>query len=261
MVDRIIKNRVYMGWAYRGDQVNPDAHPPLVTPAEWHAANNAPVRSAPTGKKPNLLGGLVRCAGCRYLLAPGKAMWGGARGYQVLAYRCRTLHAAGKCTEPASVDAVKLERHVEGLWRQQMASEAFLVQPDNQALQAASEVLQATERELAVFAGDTTARKLLGQGYHDALATRAQAVEEARAGLQGATASTPAGLADVASYDDLGVADRKRLLGASIDTIIVHRGHSRTPIEDRVTVLWRGEGPDDLPRRGRDNGPIRPYTP
>jgi hypothetical protein len=41
---------------------------------------------------------------------------------------------------------------------------------------------------------------------------------------------------------------RKRILGSSIDAIIVKRAHTRVPIEDRVTILWRGEGPDD---RGR----------
>jgi hypothetical protein len=30
---------------------------------------------------------------------------------------------------------------------------------------------------------------------------------------------------------------------------------------NRVIIVWRGEDPDELPRRGRDNGPIRPYTP
>jgi len=51
-----------------------------------------------------------------------------------------------------------------------------------------------------------------------------------------------------------------RPLGSSIDTVIIRSGHASGPIEQRVTLLWRGEGPDDLPRRGLDNGPVRPYT-
>ena len=39
------------------------------------------------------------------------------------------------------------------------------------------------------------------------------------------------------------------------DWVIVERAHTRAPLDERVTILWRGEGPDDLPRRGRDNGP------
>jgi hypothetical protein len=63
------------------------------------------------------------------------------------------------------------------------------------------------------------------------------------------------------AHGDVPMTDRRRILGSSVDAVIVSRGHSRVPIEERVTILWRGEGPDDLPRRGRDNGPVRPYTP
>src|SRR6202035_2511552 len=156
MVDRIIKNRVYMGYAYRGGRTNPAAHPAIVTAAEWHAANLAPVRAVPRGKKPNLLGGIARCAACRYVLAPGKSRWGGT-GESVLGYRCRGTHTAGVCPEPANIDAGKLERHVEAVWRSQMAREGFLVQPDTDALQTASEALSAAEGGLATFAADPQA--------------------------------------------------------------------------------------------------------
>ena len=109
MVERVIKNRVYLGYAYRGDRVNKEAHEPIVSMAEWQAANLAPVRAAARGKKPNLLGGIARCAGCRYVLAPGKSRWGGT-GEEVLGYRCRGTHTAGVCPEPASINALKLER-------------------------------------------------------------------------------------------------------------------------------------------------------
>jgi hypothetical protein len=259
MVDRIIKNRVYMGHAYRGDRVNPAAHPAIVTAAEWHAANAAPVRAAARGKKPNLLGGIARCAACRYVLAPGKSRFGGT-GDDVLGYRCRGTHTAGVCPEPANIDAGKLERHVEAVWRSQMAREGFLVQPDTEALQKASDELLAAEEELATFAVDVTARRMLGAGYHDALAARAAAVDAAQANMRRAATGT-ATVENIDVYDDLPVTDRKRILGSSIDAVIVHRAHSRIPVEDRVRILWRGEGPEDLPRRGRDNGPIRSYTP
>ncbi|HTA33724.1 MAG TPA: recombinase family protein [Solirubrobacteraceae bacterium] len=259
MVDRIIKNRVYLGWAYRGQQVNKEAHEAIVTVAEWHAANAAPVRAAARGKKPNLLGGIVRCAGCRYVLAPGGSRFGGAGGHTVPGYKCRTLHAAGTCREPASIHAHKLEQYVEAVWRQQMAQEALTVQQDTDALQTSTGTLAAAEDELAAFAADTTARRLLGSGYHAALEQRAVAVAVAQSELQRILASAPS-RGTIESYDDLPTEDRKRILGSSIDAIIVKRGHSRVPIEQRVTILWRGEGPDDLPRRGRDNGPVRPYA-
>jgi site-specific DNA recombinase len=259
MVDRIIKNRVYLGWAYRGEQVNKDAHEGIVTIAEWQAANLAPVRAAARSKKPNLLGGIARCASCRYVLAPGRSRFGGT-GEQVLGYKCRTIHTAGVCPEPASIHAHKLERYVEAIWREQMAHVALTVQQDTAALRIATDALSAAEEELAAFAADVTARRLLGNGYHSALEQRAAAVNRAQADLQKAIAAAP-NSSTVEGYDDLPVTDRKRILGSSIDAIIVKRAHARVPIEQRVTILWRGEGPNDLPRRGRDNGPVRPYSP
>lgn len=258
MVERIIQNRVYMGYAYRGEQVNVDAHPALVRAAEWHAANAAPVRAAARGKKPNLLGGIARCAACRYVLAPGKSRFGGT-GEQVLGYRCRGTHTAGVCSEPASINARKLESYVEGLWRRQMADQAVLVQKDSAVRQTASEELLVAEHELRTFASDLTARRILGDSYHAALSARAAAVDAAQTVVREAVL-TAAPADAIENYEDLPVTDRKRILGSSIDAVIVHRGHARIPIGDRVTILWRGEGPDDFPRRGRNNGPVRPYT-
>jgi site-specific DNA recombinase len=258
MVERIIKNRVYMGYAYRGERINRGAHRAIVTAAEWQAANLAPVRAAARSGKPNLLGGIARCAACRYVLAPGKSRFGGT-GEQVLGYRCRGTHTTGVCPAPASVNAVKLERYVEGLWRAQMAQEALVVGQDADALHAAADALSAAEEELETFAADVTARRLLGDGYHAALEGRASAVNHAQANLQKAITSAP-DTATIERYDELPITDRKRILGSSIDAVIVRRAHSRVPIDRRVTILWRGEGPEDLPRRGRDNGPIRPYT-
>jgi site-specific DNA recombinase len=258
MVERIIKNRVYLGYAYRGEQVNKQAHEPIVSLVEWQAANLAPVRAASRAKKPNLLGGIARCAGCRYVLAPGKSRFGGT-GEDVLGYRCRTTHTAGVCSEPASINARKLESYVEGLWREQMAREAVSVSDDTLVLQRAAQDLAAAEEELAAFASDVKARRLLGGGYHAALEERAAAVSHAASDVQRASAASSSSGA-IELYDELPIAERKRILGSSIDAVIVKRGNARVPIEQRVTILWRGEGPDDLPRRGRDNGPVRRFV-
>ena len=258
MVDRIIKNRVYMGKAYRGENVNPNAHPAIVTAAEWQAANLAPVRAMPRSTKPNLLGGIARCAACRYVLAPQLSRT--STGGNIPTYRCRIVHTVGVCPEPASVAKHKLEHYVLAAWREQMAQQALTVKHDTESLQAATTALSAAEEELTAFASDLTARRVLGSAYHTALEARAGAVNHARAELQRATATAPNAEA-IEGYDDLPIKERKRILGSSIDAVIVKRGHARVPVEERVTILWRGEGPDDLPRRGCDNGPIRPYVP
>jgi site-specific DNA recombinase len=256
IVERIIKNRVYMGHAYRGENLNRDAHPPIVTPAEWQAANAAPVRAAARSRKPNLLGGIARCAACRYVLAPQQT---GRRDRPISSYRCRATHAAGICPEPANINRRALDEYVESVWREQMASEALTVQQDSEALALAAEALAAAESELEEFAADLTARRVLGARYHRALQARAGAVEQARAQVARAAAQGPAAI-EIESYDELPVEDRKRILGSSIDAVIVARAPARTALSERVTILWRGEGPDDLPRRGRDNGAVRPYV-
>ncbi len=223
MVDRIIRNRVYLGWAYRAGQINQHAHQPLVPASVWYAANNAPVRAAARGKKPNLLGGIVRCAACRYLLAPGKTGYAEA-GELVLGYRCRTVHTAGRCPEPASIHARKLETHIERLWRAQMASEAFLIQPDTKALQDASETLQDAKGELRAFAADLTARRALGpHAYEDAMTARADAVEHARAAVRAATAGNTVAVGEIAY---LRPATRR---GQEADPGRRHRHHHHPP--------------------------------
>lgn len=257
-VERIIKNRVYIGEAYRGQAVNPDAHEAIVSLAEWQAANLAPVRAAQRGKKPNLLGGIARCAGCRYVLAP--QVYGSGRPKPTRVYRCRAVHSAGACPDPTSISRDALDRYVETVWRQQMANQALAIKRDSEALQAAATRLAAAEEELTAFASDLTARRVLASGYHAALEARSSAVEEGRAELQRASALAP-DTETIEGYDDLPVEERKRILSSSIDAVIVKRSDALTPVEERVTILWRGEGPNDLPRRGRDNGHIRPYAP
>jgi site-specific DNA recombinase len=257
MAERVIKNRVYRGEAYRGENVNHEAHPAIVTPAEWQAANLAPVRAIARGDRPSLLGGIVRCAGCRYLLAPHNL---GSASNKAPVYRCRTTHTAGVCPSPASINAQQLERYVEGVWREQMADQALAVQTDSQTLQQATDALAEAERELDSFASDLTARRVLGRRFHAALQTRADAVDEAQSVLQRAMAQSIGTIA-IESYDDLSVPERRRILGSSIDAVIAERAPWQVPMAERVTILWRGEGPDDLPRRGRDNGPVRSYAP
>jgi DNA invertase Pin-like site-specific DNA recombinase len=256
-VQRMLTNRAYTGAAYRGDQFNPNAHQPIVTVAEWQAAQLAPVRSEARGKLPNLLGGLVRCAACRYLLAPKVA--GSKMGGDWPTYRCSTLHTAGRCPEPASVNRRKLDDFVEAAWRRQLDRARASLQRDSTTLQAATDALSLAQEELAAFAADLTARRTLGEGYHAALEVRSKAVNDAQATVQNALGAATNIRAEE-NYYELSVEDRKLVLASSIDAVIVKRGHARVPIEDRVTILWCGEGPDDLPRRGRDNGPIRPYV-
>ena len=67
----VVTNRVYLGEARSGQHVNRDAHPPIIDRATWEAAQVAHGTTTRSGT-PALLTGLLRCAGCRYLMKPGK---------------------------------------------------------------------------------------------------------------------------------------------------------------------------------------------
>jgi site-specific DNA recombinase len=70
-VAKIIGNRVYLGEARSGHHANANAHRPLLTVAEWEAAQiNGHAPSTPRSAEGALLSGLVRCAGCRYTVKP-----------------------------------------------------------------------------------------------------------------------------------------------------------------------------------------------
>jgi site-specific DNA recombinase len=252
-VERILQNRVYLGEVHRGQLANPDAHEPIVSVAEFQAAAMAPVRSAARSAKTNLLGGIVRCAGCRYLLTPHHAT------AQADRYKCRRLHKAGKCPAPAAINQDKLDDYVEALWREQMGDPALEVVEDSSELDAVTAALSEAQEELRAFACDTTARSILGETYHEAMRARQEAVREAQTALEQLAAKRPAVGLDVGVYDELPVSDRKRVLASAIDAVFLKPGHSGVPIEERVVLLWRSQGPNDLPRRGLDNGPVRSY--
>src|SRR5215216_6527383 len=111
---KMIANRVYLGEARSGAHRNASAHAPLVSPAEWEAAQGDRHVSSPRNGDGLMLSGLVRCAGCRYLLKPDAMR--GRNGERIGLYRCRGRHAAGKCPAPASILARVLDPHVERLF-------------------------------------------------------------------------------------------------------------------------------------------------
>jgi hypothetical protein len=60
-----------------------------------------------------------------------------------------------------------------------------------------------------------------------------------------------------ALWPELSNSERRRLLAAGIDAIMLRRGQGRS-IEERVLILWHGEAPADFPRRGR-RYPLAPF--
>lgn len=260
-VQRLCSKRVYRGEASRyidqdkdchGAVVNRGAHPALVTEEEWQAAQMDPRQARGGGlrrnENPQLLSGLIRCAGCRYSLSLGN----GPQGEQL--YRCRGKHASGSCPQPAAVLSDKVEAHVEELVLAELDGLAEFV-PDNSEREAAIARLEQAREGLDDFKRDIEARRKLGADWHEWLDRYLEEVRSAEAELDRVTLQ--AGVVETGLTRDLYLAlpidERREVLAGFVDVVFVRRSRGRgrhvDPMDRRVCVLWRGQGPTDLPRR------------
>jgi DNA invertase Pin-like site-specific DNA recombinase len=264
-VSRMVSERVYLGEASRyvgqdeddrGPTVNPDAHSAIVTQAEFDKAQADPTIAwggVQDGADPWLLQGLVRCAGCRYSLSLGQAPNGDAM------LRCRAKHASGRCPEPASIKATTLEAYVQGLILDALDGTLQLV-PDSRDRERLRDELAIVQEEYDELRHDTEARRRLGHDdWLDMLGAFKERVDELQRMLDQAEAHLGAvedGLTREA-YLDLPVGKQRRVLAGFIDCVVVRRSRGRgrnvDPVETRVRILWKGEAPDDLPRKRRAN--------
>lgn len=264
-VGTIVRNRVYLGEARAGQIVNPDAHEPIVTAAEWNAANKARgVHPGRSGRGTGLLSGVLRCAGCSYAMKP--AMGKTRHGKPFLEYRCKPDKAAGRCPAPAAVKANVIEPFVvERLFEFAGGATARSEAADDPAASLAAD-LAAAEAELEA-ALDGRLAEALGGGESEAFlrtvekrnaTVEALKAELAEAEQQRTPVDVEANLAD--TWDDLTLEDRRRLLHSVFDSVFVWRtpGTARKgkfPIADRTRLFLAGEGPP-VPVRGQ-RGKIR----
>ena len=254
-VSKIVRNRVYLGEARSGRHTNPSAHAPLVSRAEFDAAQgDGFVSSARTGDG-LMLAGVARCAGCRYLLKPDSMR--GRNGERLGLYRCRGRHASGCCEASASVLAHVLDPHVEKLFLEAVGPGGPLAESleASKAVDDALVQLEEAERDLDVFTNEPRLMTSLGpQKFTAAVETKVDAVRVAQKQLEEARRHgaltgpiTPGDL--IEAWPSLTIAVKRTLLTASLDAVFVRSGKG-VPIEDRIRLVWRGDGPDDLPRRG-----------
>lgn len=266
-LQRMLASRVYRGEAYHGQYRNPQAHEAIVSEAEWQAAQAARTIPLPakSDKEPILLRGLVRCANCRYVMSEGQA---GGRKKTIRTYRCLCRAKSGRCPAPQHVVGENLEAFVVERFKEQLRGIIGRAVPDSDELDAARRELREAEAELTAFTSDLeTAQRLRSVGqYEQALDPRLRAVEATRQRLGQLTAELPDEV-DLENWEfdidewwePASTETRIRVLNASIDAVFV-RGPGKSRLEERVLILWRGQGPDDLPRRGRANGPLRSFV-
>lgn len=259
-ISKMVANPVYTGEARSGRHRLAGAHVALVTAGEWRAAQGKQA-STPRNGDGALLSGLVRCAGCRYLLKPDTMR--GRDGETLRIYRCRGDHAAGRCPAPATVMGRVIEPHVVEMFFVALGTDGVLAHaiPDDREVDETQQHVGEAELELEAFLAASVVD--LGRDiYRAGLELRQRAVDEAQASLdvlaaRTASAGAPA-VADLeATWPDLTVGERRRILTAGIDAIMLRRGNM--PIGERSLIMWKGEAPADLPRRGR-RVPLSPFA-
>jgi hypothetical protein len=257
--ERMLRRRVYLGVAFWGQVENPDAHPPLVGPELWHAAQRRIHVHNKTRQAadPALLHGIVRCAGCRFQMSRAlNTNHGRQRQY----YRCRVHRVSGTCPAPTSIRADHddgLEAYIERVVTEELDRRAktFSSVQDTSDLVNAVAELEAATADLEDIRHDTSAKRRLGARWLSFLEPYLQAQESAQARVNELRAlhRTPvAGLTSHA-YRAQSRSERTEILRAMIDVVFVRsvngpRGRNSVPVDrNRVRILWRGEGPDDLP--------------
>jgi DNA invertase Pin-like site-specific DNA recombinase len=253
-VQHIIRNRVYIGEARSGRHVNREAHKPIIDRATWEAAQVARGTTS-RSDTPALLSGLLRCAGCRYVMKPDKQTL--RSGERVRIYRCRGDHAAGRCEDRAAVIGSLIEPHVERVFFELVGELTAAASANGRGVEQAGAALRDAEAELAAYRDNERISDVLGEDrYVEGLGVKVAAVEGAQRTY--AEAASRSGLEGIpqhaelrAVWPQLAIEERQHLLASVLDAVFIRStGRRNVPVAERVLVFPTGEAPDDLPRRG-----------
>jgi DNA invertase Pin-like site-specific DNA recombinase len=257
-VKDIVRNRVYLGIAYSGDVENREAHPPLTDHETWRSAQRYGHRTRPRSPHPSPLSGLMRCAGCRYVMRAERRSQ--ARG-EVWVFTCRSISGAHAwtCERPARLTVTApLEHRIADVFLDALPEFAARVRTSTPRLEEASTAVQTAREAFEQWRDDPRIQARLGMdAYLDGLTARQEelamaverlAQEEARADA----ARLPRDLTDLrARWGGLSAAEQRALLQAAVLCIAVGRRASHRPAADAgsLRVIWRG-APLELPRKG-----------
>ena len=238
----LIGRRTYLGEARGGGTVNADAHPALVTRAEFEAAQMAEAdgRRERYGEGA-LLASLLRCESCGHTLT---RISNGARGYHN--YQCRKRHGDSVCEAPASISERRADKYVEDEFLAAIEQEPLAARGKaaDGTLDQATTSFEAAERELSEYLSMNLVTVVGKDAFAEGLAQRQQRVDEARRELVDAGASSPLeGIRDLRSlWPDLGVRERRQLIASVLDRVVVvpAPGAGRgAAVEDRLRLVWR----------------------
>lgn len=267
LLRRMVTRRVYLGEAHHQQHVKVDAHPALVDPALWSAANKAigTVSTAPPDATyvtpPSLLRGLIRCAGCRYTMKR-------LASRKQVRWQCRTISpepsATHDCTAPAKL------RNLEHRELERIVVERFFVLATSEALQQATdhpdlerldvdrkraqgEVDELSSLELRRQLGADRWGKLVAEASREAERTQ-QEYESALARVKVSPTGDRATLEQIWEVMDL--EERQEALRRIVQCVMVGDGDG--DVADRIVIVPTWD-PVDVPRRGIQNFVARPF--
>lgn len=262
-VHGIVTNRVYLGEARGGEFVNAEAHEPIIDRATWEAAQERKSDSVARGRDPEgtLLAGLLRCAGCRYVLKPDKMTLasGPNKGERVRLYRCRGHHAAGTCTSRTAVLGSVIEPYIVDRFLNTY-DDLYGEAVSGDDLNAAEAALADAESELSAYLANTDLISIVGQDrFNDGAQARIEAVHAATRALRDLRPVSSEPVDIRAEWEQATTSQRRKLLSSAIGAVVLFGGKGKS-IDERAVIIPAGDVPDDFPRRGQVV-PLAAYEP
>jgi DNA invertase Pin-like site-specific DNA recombinase len=248
----MIHNRTYLGELRHGEFVNPTAHEPIIGSTLWRRAQPEPGRRTPRGTY--LLSGLARCAGC------GRTLRGSTLGRgDKRIYTCD----GQDCQAKSTVIVPRLDNEVVRQLFERL--EAFHLEAvDDREVEHATAAVRRLQEEVQRLAQVIPSHPTAIEAHQEALSAAETRLNHAEDQLSDLTAAISQNGSDFRSLErdwpDLTCEERREIVGAGIDTVLVRRASSRgvkPPVAERILVLFRGEAPDALRAR---RGPVRNWT-
>lgn len=234
----IVRNRVYLGEVRQGPHVNTEAHPPLISEAEWQAAQTVPRPARRKNGPPALLAGLVRCQSC------GHKMTGGSGGSKRRAYLCTRVHSGGECPRPAAITDRLLDEHVMQLATVELHGLVARAAGERAGTRDAEAEFDRATRELDAYLSAVSAADVGATAFAAGARERRAAVERAQQGLTRLTRLVPLGQLDAGDVLENGtVHERNQLLRGLVAVVVVRpagRGGQALDISERVQVIRAG---------------------
>ncbi len=266
----LVKNRVYLGEARSGKYVNAHAHDPIVTEAEFEAAQaQRTVLRAHDGSVASqaLLGGIARCAGCGHTLKiTGNTDKSTGERYPV--YYCVGRYAKGNCPARATIRASYLDAYVEDAVLAALSAEdGFLAAAAlaTEKLADAQRALEQAAHELTTYLETDLISTVGRDAFLAGVDARQARVDEARQSLdrlkaESLIAETLTSSDLLTAWPDLTSQEKRTLLHGLLDQVTLRRDdnsrnkHLALPLNERAKILVRGGGRLEQPSTGVTSG-------